>query len=115
MPEAIPAQTIQTVARSIFKEASSYGFGPLDIVRLINELMDLCMGNSEAEADTSPSNAEALSDFGDQPLQLPLHGKHVKIRAFSPDKDLDLLEKWLPDKYGRYFVLSCATAQTVTV
>ena len=38
--QAVPKQTVQTVARSIYKEATKYGFGPLDIIRLINELMD---------------------------------------------------------------------------
>ena len=111
---AIPAQTIQTVARSIYREASTYGFAPLDIIRLINELMDLTKMGSETETAATDALAGIEDDFGSQSLEFPLVGKRIRIREFQPD-DLALLEQWLPDKYGRYFVLSCATAQTVTI
>ena len=62
MAKAIPIQTIQAVARSVFREASGYGFGPVDIVRLINELMDLCKVSSEFET----SGAEPATDAGAQ-------------------------------------------------
>ena len=115
MPKEIPAQTIRTLARSIFKEASSYGFRPVDIVRLINELMDLCTGGTESIKNDPPPQIENRPDQDGSPFQLPLIGKRVKIREFRADSDVQLLEKWLPDKYGRYFVLSCATAQAISV
>ena len=37
MPKEIPSQTIHALARSIFKEASSYGFRQVDIIRLVND------------------------------------------------------------------------------
>ncbi|MDJ0710591.1 MAG: GNAT family protein [Woeseiaceae bacterium] len=115
MTKEIPIQTIQTIGRSIFKEASSYGFAPIDMVRLINELMDLCTADDGGELSAGADKAEnaavtAHADVG----ELPIHGQRVSIRAYQPD-DFDLLQRWLPDKYGRFFVLSSATAQTVTI
>jgi len=78
-------------------------------------LMDLCKSSSESELGDATPNFESPIDYGEQLSQFPLVGKQVRIREFSSDRDLDLLEKWLPDKYGRYFVLSCATAQAVTI
>lgn len=59
--KAIPAQTTQAVARSIYKAASGYG-GPADIVRLINELMDLCKVASESELSIVAPNADVNTD-----------------------------------------------------
>ena len=115
MTNKIPAPTIHALARSIFKDASSYGFRQVDIIRLVNELMDLCTSGTEANnGDPSPL-PEIVTIPDDLPPQLPLTGEQVKIRAFRAGSDEKLLEKWLPDKYGRYFVLSCATAQTISV
>jgi len=115
MPPDIPIQTIQAVARSIFKETSNYGFGPVDVIRLINELMDLC--NSEDDSAAARLSRPDV-EYGSQPKippQFPLSGERVSIRSFDFDRDLNLLREWLPDKYGRYFVLSCATAQTTDI
>ena len=115
MTKEIPAPTIHALARSIFKDASSYGFRQVDIIRLVNELMDLCTSGTESSKSDPAPPIEYHVDQDNSPLQLPLIGEQVKIRAFRADNDEKLLEKWLPDKYGRYFVLSCATAQTISV
>lgn len=111
----IPNATIETLARSIFKEASTYGFRQVDIIRLINELMDLCTG-TESQAGSIPAerlSKSTLDSTGHS--QLPLKGDRIVIRAFDKNTDVTYLDQWLPDKYGRYFVLSCATAQSVTI
>ena len=115
MPKEIPSQTIHALARSIFKEASSYGFRQVDIIRLVNVLMDLCTSDNKTSYSERLSNTEHDRDRDELSWQLPLVGDRVKIRAFSAESDMKLLEKWLPDKYGRYFLLSCATAQNITV
>lgn len=115
MAEAIPHATIDALARSIFKEASSYGFQQVDIIRLINELMDLC---TDSDGVTRPSTADGQppTDYvAGESSGLPLSGERVLIRAFNGQEDRRLLERWLPDRYGRYFVLSCATAQSITI
>ena len=115
MPKEIPSQTIHALARSIFKEASSYGFRQVDIIRLVNVLMDLCTSDNKTSYSERLSNTEHDRDRDELSWQLPLVGDRVKIRAFSAESDMKLLEKWLPDKYGRYFLLSCATARNITV
>jgi len=114
MDKKIPKATIQVFARSIFKEASTYGFGQLDVIRLVNELMDFCM--TEEQADQADDSQHAVLPVPvSKTTNLPLIGKRLKIRAFDKIPDTALLKEWLPDKYGRYFVLSCATAQSVSL
>ena len=57
MDKEIPQPTIQAFSRSIFKEATKYGFGQLDVIKLINELIDklngiisLALVNRQADA-----------------------------------------------------------------
>jgi RimJ/RimL family protein N-acetyltransferase len=111
----IPHATIDALARSIYKEASTYGFRQVDIIRLINELMDLC-AEADGQTDNVPDeNRSAASSDSKKHDELPLVGDRIVVRAFDSDEDVKYLEKWLPDKYGRYFVLSCATAQSITI
>jgi RimJ/RimL family protein N-acetyltransferase len=115
MAEGIPHATIDALARSIYKEASSYGFQQVDIIRLINELMDLTT-NAES-GDPGPTDGRSPSaDYTTGDIsELPLSGERVVIRAYDEAEDRELLERWLPDRYGRYFVLSCATAQSIAI
>ena len=115
MEKKIPSETIDTLARSIFKEASGYGFGQVDIIRLINVLMDLC---TDVELSANSPDDEVTPDLGaftGPAIELPVVGERIIIRSFDNARDKRLLEQWLPDKYGRYFVLSCATAQSITI
>lgn len=41
----------------------------------------------------------------------PLQSERLQIRRADPDLDMQLLEGWVADHYGRHFLLSCATAQ----
>ncbi len=112
---AIPLMTIEALSRTIYKEACNYGFDQVDIIKLINNLMDLCTSDVSVDLGVRESTFDYLdvsrADFAD----LPVEGERVCIRAFDGAADRDLLESWLPDRYGRYFVLSGATAQTITV
>jgi len=118
MQQQIPSETIETFARTIFKEARQYGFRQLDLVRLVNELMDLGMTAGNSDANTGQrSQAQDVSRVvatGGE-ARLPLVGEDVCIRAMDEGADADLLRTWLSDKYGRYFLLSCATAQSATL
>lgn len=111
----IPDATVNTLARNIYKEASAYGFQQLDIIRLINELMDLCTGTEEINVE-SINNCESEPRVNIEKLTaLPLVSNDVVIREFNGPEDRLFLEQWLPDRYGRFFVLSCATAQEITI
>ena len=111
----IPGATVNALARSIYKEASTYGFGQVDFIRLMNELMDLCTGDeSSASSSTREAGPPESSAHGEL-KSFPLVGKRIMIRQFNGPEDNQLLQQWLPDKYGRYFVLSSATAQSITI
>jgi RimJ/RimL family protein N-acetyltransferase len=114
MTKSIPQPTIQALSRSVFKEATQYGFGQIDIIRLINELMDLCREDPNSLREYEPNIGRSLQGVVAEFEDLPLQGPNVVVRAYEED-DRPLLESWLPDKYGRYFVLSCSTAQEITI
>lgn len=111
----IPAETVYALARSIYKEASTYGFDQVDFIRLMNELMDLCTGSESLVPNSARERHPRDSSESDELRRLPLHGDRIIIRKFNGPEDAELLRQWLPDKYGRYFVLSCATAQSITI
>lgn len=114
MHEEIPNSTVQVFARTIFKEASAYGFRQLDFVRLVNELLDSCAVNElwKSEQDSKHFNSTGLKG---NLTCMPIRGEHIVIREFNKNSDIALLKEWLPDKYGRFFILSCATAQSVSI
>ena len=114
MAKSIPDATIAALSRSIHKEARRYGFGQLDVVRLINELMDL---SSESGGGAA---TETLDDSDQGPLEpimeeLPLHGDRVRIRPLDYAHDAALFDTWLDDRYGRFFLLSAAQARSAPV
>ncbi len=111
----IPRETIEALSRSIFKQASNYGFGKVDIIKLINELLDLCSaGVRENDADDDVAG-ERIDLTAIDCHDLPLVGSRLSIRNFGEGQDRQCLESWLSDRYGRYFVLSCATATRTTL
>lgn len=114
MDNQIPIATIQAFARSIFREASKYGFGQLDIIRLVNELMDYC-ADQEGEAVRLTDKHELPTLLASEASHLPLTGKRLMIRPFAAESDIAILETWLSDKYGRYFVLSSTSAHSVSI
>ncbi len=115
MSKAIPQETVQTLARSIHREARDYGFAQVDMVRLVNELMDLSTRDGGFGAtDVAQQSAVQLPDGVDF-TALPLRGENIVVRDYDAARDKAALESWLPDRYGRFFVLSCATAQAITL
>lgn len=112
---SIPAVTIETFSRSIYKEASKYGFDQVDVIKLINSLMDLCSSDVSVDLGVRDNVFDYLDVEPARFADLPVSGERVQIRPFNGGQDRELLESWLPDRYGRYFVLSGATAQKITV
>ena len=105
----IPDETIRAFARTIFHESQKYGFGGIDVVRLINALMDMTTN----EGTTAAGHAEvrnidrmtfAVDDF-------PLRSDRLQIRLAELAGDQRLIERWIAGEDGEYFLLSCATAQ----
>ena len=115
----ITEEAIETLARSIFKEASQYGFSQLDYVRFVNALLDHSMQNSSDLEVSSRERSEYVSENDRllrelSPVELPLEGERLVIRRFQKDVDGLILKRWLDDDFGRYFLLSCTMARPGT-
>ena len=108
----IPEETIEAIARSFFKETSSYGFGQVDYLKFVNQILDMSMRNGQRNL---PAKKEIVFHNVPTPKGFPLEGERVKIREFSEKKDRELFKKWIRDENGRYFLLSRTTAQTANI
>ncbi len=109
---SIPQRTLEILARSFFKEASSYGFDLPDYLRFVNVLLEAAMqqtGETEAPRQTVPAWHEGPR------TNLPLCGEKVRVRALDRPRDEALLHKWFADPMGRHFLLSRATARALDV
>ncbi len=113
MDNQIPLATIQTLARSVFKEAEKYGFSQLDVIRLVNELMDYCTAQEREIAEPTGSH-EVPTVLTSGTACFPLTSKRLMIRLFDAESDMALLDTWLSDEYGRHFVLSSTAAQSMS-
>lgn len=109
--QEIPHATIEMLARSFFRESFSYGFTQLDYLRFVNLILDYAMKNQKKTKTRQKRNHE----FKDSnPISLPLRGERILIRDLDASKDRPIFENWLKDEYGRYFLLSLTTAQTLS-
>lgn len=109
MADSIPPETIKTFARSICSEAGKYGFGQVDFLRLINEIMDIS-SDASMQQQTDPARKSDQSSMI-HVTEYPLKSDRLRIRQADPDIDMELLNGWMADQYGSHFLLSCATAQ----
>ena len=114
----IPDLTIETLSRSFFKESVNYGFTQMDYVRFVNRLLDLSMQQGDGPVSASKSTVEGNTETvtaSDTPVSLPLHGPRIVVRAFSDPDDLALLERWVSDPAGKYFLLSRTTSRELSL
>jgi RimJ/RimL family protein N-acetyltransferase len=106
----IPDQTISTFARTIFHEAQKYGFASVDIVRLINALMDVASDTGISATQQTDRKTVDYEQF--HVGALPIQSARIQIRKADQPGDRALLESWVADHYGQYFLLSCAAARS---
>lgn len=112
--QTIPELTVETLARSFFKEATGYGFQQIDYIRFVNLLLDCSMDydkvNQQKESTLikeieQPNNNYHLTN-------LPIKSERLFIRSYKPNEDSELFKTWLNDEAGRHFLLSQVTAKT---
>jgi RimJ/RimL family protein N-acetyltransferase len=105
----ITDETIEVLARSLYREAVHYGFQQIDYLRFVNQLLDMSTRPSTQDFSTgSPDVRYAATEA----VALPLENESVRVRAFDRHNDTPLLEKWLKDRDGRYFFLSRTTGES---
>lgn len=110
--DSTPVETIRVFARSIHTEAVNYGFSQLDIVRLINELMDISATEKEKTASSLVFDQSQESLNVDSEI---LRSERLEIRHAIVESDCQILEQWLSDEYGKHFLLSCSAAEMTSI
>jgi RimJ/RimL family protein N-acetyltransferase len=96
---SIPDATLAVLAKALHSQGRAYGFQFTDYVRLASVLLDVAMEAQHNERVVEPTGA-----------MLPLRGDNMEIRA-STEADRPLLERWLREREGRWFLLSRTTKQ----
>ena len=98
----ISTTTLETLARTFFKEASSYGFQQVDYVRFVNLLLDRSMDAIQSD----DAQTEAIIQGGRRPKikttarrkKLPIRGMRIKIRKIDQESDEKRMQAWLKDE-----------------
>lgn len=105
----IPTAMLEALSRSFCREAVGYGFKQVDFIRYVNLLLDAAMKPDRPDA-TATGEDEVPASIAVPPASrgqgLPLAGTEVRIRAFDRQIDQPLLEQWVKESNGRYFLLS---------
>ena len=100
--------TVEAVLKSIIKETSKWGFRHADYLKLVNALLDLSLNKTHTINPVEKAGIKKSTR-----MDLPLSGDNINIRLFK--EDFDLLEKWLEDDYGRWFLLSRSYSRDKTL
>lgn len=109
---SIPQATLETVARSLYRETLSYGFRQVDYVRFVNCILDCAMQNRTGEPCLRKPDRPVIRK--ETVERMPIQSERILIRPIRR-KDLKLIEHWLEDPEGRYFQLSRTTARSMPV
>jgi RimJ/RimL family protein N-acetyltransferase len=114
----LPDITVETAARSFYKQAVGYGFSLGDFVRFTNALLGIAMApRSRAASETPVDELVAPSSVPGSRVSravyqdLPLAGPRVTVRRFGEEGDRALLDRWVADDDGRFFLLSTASGR----
>lgn len=110
MKKEISDETIKTIAASFLKQARKYGFTLNDYLKFTNYLLDEAMQSFSV----SSKNEQNQVYFQKSSNKLPLETERLIIRQTSR-KDLPLINLWLEDKEGRFFLLSRLDNQNQTI
>lgn len=95
--EPLPHQTLEALAKTIFRQAQQYGFGKQDWVRLVNILLD--MGMSPTTLYTPPPSQD-IATTGPARPEPP---GDLKVRLYTAD-DFDMLNTWVIEADGKNFL-----------
>lgn len=109
--KVISGVTIEAVARSFYRESFDYGFKQVDYLKFVNRLLDISINHSTENNDNRKDQSESGSMKIGPNLKFPIWGERIRIREFNLNTEKKLIEKWVTDENGRYFLLSRTTAQ----
>lgn len=103
--------TVEAVSKAIINETSKWEFKNSDYITLINALLDLSL----SKAQTDVSTKKVKEKQGQVKLNFPLTGEQIRIRLFDKDTDYNIVQRWLEDEFGRWFLLSRSYTRDVTL
>jgi diamine N-acetyltransferase len=107
----IPDTTIETLTRNFFKESRDYGFQYEDYLKYVNVLLDHAINAKGKNPDQKELNRTNTKNVAVKTTELPIETKNIIIRDFKKAADIELIEEWQKDMFGRYFMLSMTNSQ----
>jgi RimJ/RimL family protein N-acetyltransferase len=106
----LPEITLEATARSFYKQALGYGFALGDFVRFTNLLLGIAM--TRRPRASLPVLGEGTPTSTRRAYHtLPIAGEEVTIRRFGDPGDRALLDRWVADAEGRFFLLSTSSGR----
>jgi RimJ/RimL family protein N-acetyltransferase len=102
--------TVNTISKVIVSETSKLGFKRADYISLVNDLLDVSINNSSAELKT---NSE--SGTKNTRLKFPIRGEQIQLRPFDMKVDHDIVQTWLNDSTGQWFLLDRSSYRDKTL
>ena len=103
--------TVETISKTILNETAKWGFKPSDYMSLVNGLLDLSLTKPPLKDSNEKSNEKQKQDK----LKLPLRGKQIQIRIIDKSSDYQIVQEWLKDEAGRWFLLSRSSSSSKTL
>jgi len=103
--------TVETISKTILDETAKWGFKPSDYMLLVNGLLDLSL--TKTPQNQSKEKTEEKSKRGK--LDFPLWGKQINVRIFDKNTDYQIVQDWLKDEAGRWFLLSRSSSSSKTL
>jgi RimJ/RimL family protein N-acetyltransferase len=103
--------TVETISKTILDETAKWGFKPSDYMLLVNGLLDLSLTkppHTESKEKTEEKSKRGKLDF-------PLRGKQINVRIFDKNTDYQIVQDWLKDEAGRWFLLSRSSSSSKTL
>jgi RimJ/RimL family protein N-acetyltransferase len=94
--------TVETISKAIINEISKWDFKQSDYISIINNLLDLSL----IKSTNNVSKVEKKEKAERIKIDFPLLGNQIRIRLFNKDVDYKIVQDWLKDESGRWFLLS---------
>jgi len=107
----IPDTTIETLTRNFFKESLEYGFQYEDYLKYVNILLEYAINFKNNKFIAKESNSEFILSQNSNNFNLPIETEKLFIREFNKEDDLCIIDEWMNDKFGRYFLLSMTNSR----
>jgi len=103
--------TLNTISKVIVDETSKLGFKRADYISLVNDLLDVSI-NKPPVAE-SREKSELIS--GIAKFKFPIRGKQIHLRLFDMKTDLNIVQEWLNDSAGQWFLLDRSSYRDKTL